>query len=213
MAIVDLIRRALGKGVRWALRPLARRFAVRGPNVTIMEPFSVNYPRRVFLGRDIYIGTQAAFNSAGGIRVGDGCVFGPFLHIYTANHRYEGADALPFDKSELLGPVDIAPNVWIAGDVVILPGVTIGEGAVVGGGSVVVSDVPAGAVVVGQPARQIKQRDMDRYAELKRSGSILNALATIGTFEPEAIGGVPASWYEQAGLAIPDDVPVVRGDA
>jgi maltose O-acetyltransferase len=212
MVIVETIRRALGKGIRWALRPPARRFAVRGPNVSIIEPFSVNYPGRVFLGRDIYIGAHAALNSVGGVRVGDGCVFGPFLHVYTANHRYEGADALPFDKSEYLGPVDIGPNVWIAGDVVILPGVTIGEGAVVGGGSVVVSDVPPGAVVVGHPAREIKRRDMNRYAELERSGNILNARSAIGSFEPEAIGGVPASWYEQAGLAIPDDVPVVRGD-
>ena len=35
----------------------------------------------------------------------------------------------------------------------ILPGVEIGEGALVGAGSVVVDDVPAGAVVAGNPAR------------------------------------------------------------
>ena len=39
----------------------------------------------------------------------------------------------------------------------ILPGVEIGEGALVGAGSVVVHDVPAGAVVAGNPARVIKQ--------------------------------------------------------
>ena len=36
---------------------------------------------------------------------------------------------------------------------VILPGLVIGEGAVVGAGAVVTSDVPAGATVVGNPAR------------------------------------------------------------
>ena len=41
----------------------------------------------------------------------------------------------------------------------ILPGVEIGEGALVGAGSVVVHDVPAGAVVAGNPARVIKQVD------------------------------------------------------
>ena len=44
-------------------------------------------------------------------------------------------------------------NVWIGGGAIILPGVTIGDNAVVGAGSVVTRDVPAGAVVVGNPAR------------------------------------------------------------
>jgi maltose O-acetyltransferase len=35
----------------------------------------------------------------------------------------------------------------------VLPGVTIGDDAVIGAGSVVTRDVPAGVVVVGNPAR------------------------------------------------------------
>jgi UDP-2-acetamido-3-amino-2,3-dideoxy-glucuronate N-acetyltransferase len=42
---------------------------------------------------------------------------------------------------------------------VILGGVTIGEGALVGAGSVVTRDVPAGAVVVGNPAKVLRMRD------------------------------------------------------
>ena len=47
----------------------------------------------------------------------------------------------------------------IGANATILPGVEIGEGALVGAGSVVVHDVPAGAVVAGNPARVIKQVD------------------------------------------------------
>ena len=36
---------------------------------------------------------------------------------------------------------------------IILPGVIVGEGAVVGAGAVVTKDVPAGAVIAGNPAR------------------------------------------------------------
>jgi UDP-2-acetamido-3-amino-2,3-dideoxy-glucuronate N-acetyltransferase len=39
----------------------------------------------------------------------------------------------------------------------LLCGITIGEGAVVGAGSVVTKDVPAGAVVAGNPARVLRQ--------------------------------------------------------
>jgi acetyltransferase-like isoleucine patch superfamily enzyme len=56
-------------------------------------------------------------------------------------------------------PVRIGRNVWIGFDACILPGVTIGEGAIVGARSVVGADVPAFAVVAGNPARVIRRLD------------------------------------------------------
>lgn len=50
----------------------------------------------------------------------------------------------------------IGNNVEIGSNVVILGSITIGDNAVIGAGSVVVKDVPAGAVVVGNPARVIR---------------------------------------------------------
>jgi acetyltransferase-like isoleucine patch superfamily enzyme len=47
----------------------------------------------------------------------------------------------------------------IGANATILPGVVVGENALVGAGAVVVDDVPPGAVVVGNPARVIKQVD------------------------------------------------------
>lgn len=54
-------------------------------------------------------------------------------------------------------PIIIQDKVWIGFNVIILKGVTIGEGAVVGAGSVVTKDVPAWAVVGGNPAVILKQ--------------------------------------------------------
>jgi len=50
-------------------------------------------------------------------------------------------------------PVIIEDDVRIGIGVIILKGVRIGTGACIGAGSVVVSDVPAGAIVAGNPAR------------------------------------------------------------
>jgi acetyltransferase-like isoleucine patch superfamily enzyme len=54
-------------------------------------------------------------------------------------------------------PIHIGRNVWIGFEACVLPGVTIGEGSVIGARSVVTEDVPAFAVVAGNPARAIRQ--------------------------------------------------------
>ena len=51
------------------------------------------------------------------------------------------------------GPIEIGDQCWIAADVFIAPGVTIGAGAVVGARSSVFSDIEAGALAFGSPAR------------------------------------------------------------
>ena len=56
-------------------------------------------------------------------------------------------------------PVIIEDNVVIGANSVILEGVRIGNGAVVGALSVVTKDVESNAVVVGSPAKKVKNRD------------------------------------------------------
>lgn len=53
--------------------------------------------------------------------------------------------------------INIGKHVWIGNRAMILKGVTIGDGAIIGAGSIVTKDVPAGAIVVGNPARVIKE--------------------------------------------------------
>ena len=55
-------------------------------------------------------------------------------------------------------PVVLEDNVLIGANAVVIEGVHIGEGAVVGAGAIVTKDVPAGAVVVGNPARIVKEQ-------------------------------------------------------
>ena len=67
------------------------------------------------------------------------------------------------------GNVVINEDCWIGSNVVILSGCNIGRGAVIGAGSVVTKDVPAYAVVIGNPAKVIKYRfNEDVIGELER---------------------------------------------
>jgi acetyltransferase-like isoleucine patch superfamily enzyme len=56
-------------------------------------------------------------------------------------------------------PIEIRDDAWLGAGSCILRGVTIGAGAIVGAGSVVTSDVPAGCVVAGNPARVVRALD------------------------------------------------------
>lgn len=59
-------------------------------------------------------------------------------------------------KPTRMAPIKIGSRVFIGARCIILKGVTIGDGAVVGAGSVVVSDVPPGVLVAGNPATVVK---------------------------------------------------------
>jgi acetyltransferase-like isoleucine patch superfamily enzyme len=58
----------------------------------------------------------------------------------------------PFESAQA---VVIKDDVWIGYNATILAGVTVGEGAVVAPGALVVSDIPAGVAVAGNPARLV----------------------------------------------------------
>jgi acetyltransferase-like isoleucine patch superfamily enzyme len=78
-----------------------------------------------------------------------------------------GQDGQPRSK----GPIVVGNDVWIGRGALILSGVSIGDGAVVGAGAVVVRDVPAYAIVVGNPARIVRHRfDAETRERLLRTG-------------------------------------------
>lgn len=58
---------------------------------------------------------------------------------------------------EYAKPIKIGNNVWIGGNVCVLPGVTIGDNVVIGAGSVVTKDIPANCLVAGNPGKIIKK--------------------------------------------------------
>jgi acetyltransferase-like isoleucine patch superfamily enzyme len=58
-------------------------------------------------------------------------------------------------------PVVIEDDAWIGYAATILKGVRVGRGAIVGAGSVVTRDVPAGMLVVGNPARVVGPADQE----------------------------------------------------
>jgi acetyltransferase-like isoleucine patch superfamily enzyme len=92
----------------------------------------------------------------------EGCWVGP--NVVFTNAKYPLS---PGVKDHLVGPV-IRKGAKIGANATLLPGVVIGENALVGAGAVVVRDVPAGAIVVGNPARVVGQVAEQPYSLVQK---------------------------------------------
>lgn len=117
--------------------------------------------------------------------VGDRLIIGKFCAIARgvkfimngANHAMSGFSTYPFyifgngwepsepDEFPFKGDTVVGNDVWIGYESVIMPGVKIGDGAIVAAKSVVTGDVPAYAIVGGNPAKLIRKRFSDEVIE------------------------------------------------
>lgn len=98
--------------------------------------------------------------------------------IMTGDHKLDAISTFPFPifgngwedafnvyDLPVKGDIIIGNDVWLGYDSLIKNGVTIGNGAIIAARAVVVKDVPAYSIVVGNPAKVIKQRFDDKTVE------------------------------------------------
>lgn len=108
----------------------------------------------IHLGRNVFINFNPTLLDIAEIRIGDDTQIGPNVNILTPTHPTDPRTRLA--KWESAEPITLGRNVWLGGNVTILPGVTIGDDTVVGAGSVVVKSLPPRVVAVGNPARIVR---------------------------------------------------------
>ncbi|NRG45253.1 sugar O-acetyltransferase [Bacillus sp. CRN 9] len=128
-------------------------FGSAGNNPSLEHNFHCDIGSNIHVGDYFYAGYNCTILDMATVRIGDNCMIGPNVGIYTAGHSIQPKDR---NKSGYAIPIHIGNDVWIGGSSVILSGVTIGDNSVVAAGSVVTKDVPANVIVAGNPARKIK---------------------------------------------------------
>jgi acetyltransferase-like isoleucine patch superfamily enzyme len=118
------------------------------------------------LGDDVSVGTNAVLepgNQIGSrVRIHSGCFLEGAVvedEVFLGPHVVFTDDPHPMCPryKECVGGAKVRRQASVGANVTLLPGVEVGERALVGAGSVVASDVPAGTVVAGNPARALKQ--------------------------------------------------------
>lgn len=134
---MELLNKLLGKETRAWIEP----------------PFYCCYGYNITIGEGSYLNFNCNFVDDGKIVIGKKVMFGPAVTIATVGHPIQP------DMREYMytAPVHIGDNCWIGAGAILCPGVTIGENTVIGAGSVVVSDIPANVVAVGNPCRVVRE--------------------------------------------------------
>ncbi|HMJ74651.1 MAG TPA: DapH/DapD/GlmU-related protein, partial [Iamia sp.] len=123
------------------------------PTFRLVPPVRSDHGLSIRVGRNVFINHGCTLNDIGGIDIGDDVMLGPNVSLLTSGHPLDPATRR---SAITAAPIRLGRNVWVGAAAVVLQGVTIGDDSVVGAGSVVTRDVPAGVLVAGSPARQVR---------------------------------------------------------
>jgi putative colanic acid biosynthesis acetyltransferase WcaF len=128
--------------------------ATIGRGVVIKPNVRIKFPWRLSIGDHCWIGQEAWIDNMAEVRIGNHSCLSQQVYLCTGSHdhRRRGFDLIT-------RPITLGAGSWIGARATLLPGITVGENGLVAGGSIVSRDVEPGAVVAGNPARQIARRE------------------------------------------------------
>ncbi|MEV1118328.1 acyltransferase [Actinosynnema sp. NPDC049800] len=159
-------------------------------------------------GRDCSINPYAVVR--GDIRLGDAVRIGAHTSILAFNHTFDDPDTEVFRQPLRSVGITVGDDVWIGSHVVVLDGVTVGDRSVIAAGAVVTKDVPAGAVVGGNPAKVLRRRVP---APAPRPDDLVGRLTAFAeTARAQAEQVLERCWNPDLGLFAdrPGSTPTVR---
>jgi putative colanic acid biosynthesis acetyltransferase WcaF len=137
-------------------RGLLRLFgATVGRGVQVMPSVKIWAPWNVSLGDNATVSHGVDLYAVDRISIGAHATVSQRAFLCTASHEVDHPN-MPLVTAALW----IEDGAWVAAEAFVAPGVTIGTDAVVGARAVVLHDVPACCIAVGNPARISRKRDL-----------------------------------------------------
>jgi carbonic anhydrase/acetyltransferase-like protein (isoleucine patch superfamily) len=112
------------------------------------------------IGPGTWIGAFTVIDGSGGLTIGAGCDISCGVHIYTHSSVRRCVSGRAYERVDR-APVVLGDRVFVGANAVIMMGVRIGDQAVIAAGAVVTTDVAAGTVVAGVPARPVSAVEVD----------------------------------------------------
>ncbi|MGA3406438.1 MAG: DapH/DapD/GlmU-related protein [Candidatus Bathyarchaeia archaeon] len=109
----------------------------------------------VEIGARCFVNRNCYFEGTARVVIGDDVEIGHGVTIITTIHEIGDTNRRSGEASAKA--VIIESGCWVGANVTILPGVTIGKGVVVGAGSVVTRNTPDNVLIVGVPAKILRE--------------------------------------------------------
>jgi acetyltransferase-like isoleucine patch superfamily enzyme len=165
----------------------------------------------VFVEEDVVVGDGVTVKCGvqlwNGVRLENGVFVGP--NATFSNDRFPRSR----QKPEAFAVTTVREGASIGANATILPGITIGQGAMVGAGAVVIADLPAKAVAVGNPARIVGYADAepvphdgtmpaDFPARILSFGAHVNALGRLSIAEAGTLPFLPQRFFMVDGVPV-----------
>lgn len=145
-----------------------------GNNSMLMGSLTISQNGSIEIGNNFYLGQNSVIGSEKNIKIGNCVIISNDVRIYDNNNHPTSPKAR--EQMSLNGfsndnwawhhaasaPIIIEDNVWIGQFSSILKGVKIGKGSIVATRAVVTKDVPPYTIVAGNPAKVVKEIEVDK---------------------------------------------------
>lgn len=133
-----------------------RLFGARvGRGVVIRTRVNIWFPWRLELGDHVWLGEEVFILNLAPVSIESNVCISQRALLCTGNHDYTSPT---FDL--ITKPIHVEQGSWIGASAFVGPGVTVGTHAVLSAGSVVTKSVSPWMIVAGNPAREIKRREL-----------------------------------------------------
>jgi acetyltransferase-like isoleucine patch superfamily enzyme len=113
----------------------------------------------IVLEDGVNIGFNCEVFSASRVRIGRDTMLAAYCYLIGGDHDWSDPSQPVLAQARTSAGVDVGAGAWLGAGAKILDGVRIGDRAIVGAAAVVRTDVPAGAIAVGIPAKVVGQRE------------------------------------------------------
>ena len=134
-------------------------FGSAGKSPVVLPTFHCDNGGNIHVGDNFFANYNVTILDNREVRIGDNVMIGPHTLIATVGHPLSPAKRRA--HCAIAKPIHIGNDVWIGGNVTIMPGLTIGNNVVIAAGAVVTKDVPDNSLVAGVPAKKVRDLEND----------------------------------------------------